>query len=54
MRAVYGYGPNFGLATPWYENLNNPYPGDIVRLRSQYFSSEDQLLTLDSDHRGMD
>jgi cytosine/adenosine deaminase-related metal-dependent hydrolase len=34
VRAVYGYGPNFGLATPWYENLNNPYPGDIVRLRN--------------------
>lgn len=46
VRAVYGYGPNFGLATPWYENLNDPYPGDIVRLRNQYFSSEDQLLTL--------
>jgi len=46
VRAVYGYGPNFGLATPWYQNLNNPYPGDIVRLRNQYFSSEDQLLTL--------
>jgi cytosine/adenosine deaminase-related metal-dependent hydrolase len=46
VRAVYGYGPNFGLATPWYENLNNPYPGDIVRLRKQYFSSDDQLMTL--------
>ena len=22
------------------------YPGDIARLRKQYFSSEDQLLTL--------
>jgi cytosine/adenosine deaminase-related metal-dependent hydrolase len=46
MRAVYGYGPNFGLPVPWYENLDNPYPGDIVRLRNQYFASEDQLLTL--------
>jgi len=46
VRAVYGYGPNFGLPTPWYQNLDNPYPGDIVRLRSQFFSSEDQLLTL--------
>jgi 5-methylthioadenosine/S-adenosylhomocysteine deaminase len=46
VRAVYGYGPNFGLATPWYQNLNDPYPGDIVRLRNQYFSSDDQLLTL--------
>jgi 5-methylthioadenosine/S-adenosylhomocysteine deaminase len=46
VRAVYGYGPNFGLPVPWYENLNNPYPGDIYRLRSQYFASDDQLLTL--------
>jgi len=46
VRAVYGYGPNFGLPVPWYENLNNPYPGDIVRLRQQFFSSEDQLMTL--------
>ena len=45
-RAVYGYGPNFGLPVPWYQNLDNPYPGDIVRLRNQFFSSEDQLLTL--------
>ena len=46
VRAVYGYGPNFGVTPPWYQNLNNPYPGDIFRLRKQYFSSPDQLLTL--------
>ena len=46
VRAVYGYGPNFGLPVPWYQNLDNPYPGDIVRLRNQFFSSDDQLLTL--------
>jgi 5-methylthioadenosine/S-adenosylhomocysteine deaminase len=46
VRAVYGYGPNFGLPIPWYQNLDNPYPGDIVRLRNQFFSSDDQLLTL--------
>jgi 5-methylthioadenosine/S-adenosylhomocysteine deaminase len=46
VRAVYGYGANFGLPVPWYENLDNPYPGDITRLRSQFFSSEDQLMTL--------
>jgi 5-methylthioadenosine/S-adenosylhomocysteine deaminase len=46
VRAVYGYGPNFGVTPPWFENLNNPYPGDIRRLRQQYFSSDDQLLTL--------
>jgi len=46
VRAVYAYGPNFGVTPPWYENLNDPYPGDIYRLRQQYFSSSDQLLTL--------
>jgi 5-methylthioadenosine/S-adenosylhomocysteine deaminase len=46
IRAVYGYGPSFGVTPPWYENLDHPYPGDIRRLRAQYFSSPDQLLTL--------
>jgi cytosine/adenosine deaminase-related metal-dependent hydrolase len=46
IRGVYGYGPNFGLTPPWFENLDDPYPGDIRRLRAQYFASEDQLLTL--------
>lgn len=46
VRGVYAYGPNFGVTPPWYENLNQPYPGDIYRLRQQYFSSSDQLLTL--------
>ena len=42
IRAVYGYGPNFFHPNP----ATNPYPNDIFRLREQYFSSEDQLLTL--------
>ena len=46
IRAVYAYGPNFGVRPAWYDNLDNPYPGDIRRLRRQYFSSHDQLLTL--------
>ncbi len=46
IRAVYAYGPNFGVRPAWYDNLDNPYPGDIRRLRRQYFSSPDQLLTL--------
>jgi cytosine/adenosine deaminase-related metal-dependent hydrolase len=46
IRGVYGYGPNFGVQPPWYENLDNPYPGDLTRLATQYFSSSDQLLTL--------
>src|SRR5262245_15785933 len=39
IRAVYGYGT--GQAGP-----SNRYPGDVKRLRQQYFSSEDQLVTL--------
>jgi cytosine/adenosine deaminase-related metal-dependent hydrolase len=46
IRAVYGYGPNFGLATPWYEDANSAYPNDIHHLRARHFSSSDQLLTL--------
>jgi 5-methylthioadenosine/S-adenosylhomocysteine deaminase len=42
IRAVYGYGPNFFHPNP----ATNPYPNDIFRLRDQYFSSDDQLLTL--------
>jgi cytosine/adenosine deaminase-related metal-dependent hydrolase len=42
IRAVYGYGPNFFHPDP----ATNPYPNDVFRLRTQYFSSEDQLLTL--------
>jgi cytosine/adenosine deaminase-related metal-dependent hydrolase len=39
VRAVYAYGG--GTAGP-----QNQFPGDIRRLRRQYFSSENQLLTL--------
>jgi 5-methylthioadenosine/S-adenosylhomocysteine deaminase len=46
IRGVYGYGPNFGLVPAWYADTNSAYPDDIRRLRKQYFSSSDQLLTL--------
>jgi len=46
IRGVYGYGPNFGVTPPWYENPASPYPNDLRRLKAQYFSSSDQLLTL--------
>lgn len=39
IRSVYAFGT--GTTGP-----NNRFPGDIRRLRSQYFASEDQLLTL--------
>ncbi len=46
IRAVYAYGPNFGITPPWFDNPNSPYPNDIRRLRKQHFASTDQLLTL--------
>jgi 5-methylthioadenosine/S-adenosylhomocysteine deaminase len=44
-RTVFGYSAGQGPA--------NRYPQDVVRLRSQYFSSDDQLLTL-ALHAGID
>jgi 5-methylthioadenosine/S-adenosylhomocysteine deaminase len=44
-RTVFGFSAGQGPATQ--------YPQDIVRLRSQYFSSDDQLLTL-ALHTGLD
>ena len=44
-RAVFGFSAGLGPA--------NQFPQDIVRLKSQYFSSEDQLLTL-ALHAGLD
>lgn len=46
IRAVYAYGPNFGVQPAWFENPDSPYPNDIRRLRKQHFSSNDDLLTL--------
>jgi 5-methylthioadenosine/S-adenosylhomocysteine deaminase len=47
-RAVFGYGsPQLGPPNKWWEETRgHKYPEDIRRLRTQYFSSEDQLLTL--------
>jgi cytosine/adenosine deaminase-related metal-dependent hydrolase len=46
VRAVFAYGmPQTGK--PWWvDAASHKYPGDIKRLRSQYFNSDDQLLTL--------
>jgi len=46
IRAVYAYGPNFGVQPAWFDNPDSPYPNDIRRLRKQHFSSENDLLTL--------
>jgi cytosine/adenosine deaminase-related metal-dependent hydrolase len=47
-RAVFAYGsPQLGPPNKWWEDSRqHKYPEDIRRLRKQYFSSEDQLLTL--------
>lgn len=46
IRAVFAYGWPMPGSVPWWKNSSTRYPGDIRRLRKQYFASEDQLLTL--------
>lgn len=46
IRAVFAYGfPQLG-GKPWWTDSSHRFPGDIMRLRTQYFASKDQLLTL--------
>src|SRR5262245_16551708 len=52
LRAVYCYGnPNTSLADWWYASELGA-PEDIRRIREQYFSSDDQLITLAMGTRG--
>jgi 5-methylthioadenosine/S-adenosylhomocysteine deaminase len=52
LRAVYCYGnPNTSLADWWYTSTLES-PEDIRRVRDQYFSSDDGLLTLAMGTRG--
>ena len=46
MRAVFAYGNPQTASGNWKEAPRHKYPGDIARLRKQYFNSDDQLLTL--------
>lgn len=47
IRAVYGYGPSFGLNPPWYDPASpGKYPQYIRTLRPKFFNTTDQLLTL--------
>jgi cytosine/adenosine deaminase-related metal-dependent hydrolase len=46
VRAVFGYGNAQNASGRFWEVTESKYPDDIGRLRKQYFSSEDQLLTL--------
>jgi 5-methylthioadenosine/S-adenosylhomocysteine deaminase len=52
-RAVFAHGtPNDADIEAWYVESELPHPQDIRRLRDQYFSSDDQLLTLAMAARG--
>jgi 5-methylthioadenosine/S-adenosylhomocysteine deaminase len=52
IRAVFAHGaPNVPHHDWWGDNTRN-HPDDIARLRSQYFSSADQLITLAMALRG--
>ncbi len=46
MRAVFGYGAAQIAGKRWWNDNTHQYPQDLRRLRTQYFSSTDQLLTL--------
>ena len=46
VRGVFAYGTPQTVSGNWKDAPKNKFPGDIARLRKQYFNSEDQLLTL--------
>ena len=46
LRAVFAYGAGQNETGRVFEIATSKYPGDIARLRKQYFSSDDQLTTL--------
>jgi 5-methylthioadenosine/S-adenosylhomocysteine deaminase len=46
VRAVFAYGNPQTASGQWGDAPRHKFPDDIARLRRQYFSSEDQLVTL--------
>jgi 5-methylthioadenosine/S-adenosylhomocysteine deaminase len=46
VRSVFAYGYPQTASGNWKDAPKQKYPGDIARLRKQYFSSDDQLVTL--------
>jgi cytosine/adenosine deaminase-related metal-dependent hydrolase len=46
VRAVFAYGNGQNETGRFWEIATSKFPGDIARLRKQYFSSDDQLVTL--------
>ena len=52
LRCVFAYGtPNLDMPA-WWHNSSLKHPRDITRLAKQYFSSDDQLMTLALAPRG--
>jgi 5-methylthioadenosine/S-adenosylhomocysteine deaminase len=52
LRSVFAYGtPNLDLGG-WWHNSSLKHPRDITRIAKQYFSSQDQLMTLALAPRG--
>jgi cytosine/adenosine deaminase-related metal-dependent hydrolase len=53
LRAVFAYGfPNTSIAEWWFSSTKTPDADDVRRVRQQYFSSDDQLLTMALATRG--
>jgi cytosine/adenosine deaminase-related metal-dependent hydrolase len=46
IRAVFAYGSPANGRPQFWDDPRQKYPDDIARLRKQYFSSDDQLMTL--------
>jgi 5-methylthioadenosine/S-adenosylhomocysteine deaminase len=46
VRAVFAYGNGQNETGRYWEIATSEFPGDIARLRKQYFASDDQLVTL--------
>jgi cytosine/adenosine deaminase-related metal-dependent hydrolase len=52
LRAVFGHGWPLVEGASWMFDSQRTHPADIRRLKAQYFSSDDQLLTLAMAARG--
>ncbi len=52
IRAVFAHGSPSTSLTEWHINSSRNHPEDVRRLRTQYFSSEDQLITFAMAPRG--
>lgn len=51
IRGIYAHGAPMPMSR-WWNNSDERHPADIARVRAQYFSSDDQLLTMAMAARG--